>query len=266
MQRRRLANTNIQVSALGLGTVKFGRNQGVKYPSAFDLPTDEAARDLLALAHELGINLLDTAPAYGSSEERLGTLLEGQRQQWVICTKVGEEFINGQSYFNFTPGYVRESVVRSLQRLNTDYLDVVLVHSSGEDVDIIERYGVLDVLNDLKREGLIRATGMSTKTVEGGLLAASQSDVVMATRHPGYEDERAVFDYCRDHQKAVFVKKAFASGHLGALGENPVEQALRFAFEHPASTAVIVGTLNPEHLRQNVQIADAILNGRPSAT
>ncbi len=263
MQRRRLANTNMQVSALGFGTVKFGRNQGVKYPQGFELPSDQQARELLALAKDLGINLLDTAPAYGSSEERLGSLLAGQRQDWIICTKVGEEFINGQSYFNFTPGYVRESVVRSLQRLNTDYLDVVLVHSSGEDVDIIQRYGVLEVLNDLKSEGLIRATGMSTKTVEGGLLAASQSDVVMATRHPGYEAEREVFDYCHDHQKAVFVKKAFASGHLQQLGDNPVEQALRFAFEHPASTAVIVGTLNPEHLRQNAAVAEAVLNSSP---
>ena len=260
MQRRRLANTNILVSALGLGTVKLGRNQGVKYPAGFELPDDAQAAELLARAKALGINLLDTAPAYGSSEERLGHLLQGQRQEWVICTKVGEEFINGQSYFNFTPTYVRESVVRSLQRLNTDYLDVVLVHSSGDDVGIIQRYGVLEVLNELKQQGLIRATGMSTKTVEGGLLAASQSDVVMATYHPGYTLEEPVLDYCRDQHKAVFVKKAFASGHFsGGAGGDAVEQALRFSFGHAGTTAVIVGTLNPAHLEQNAAVAEAIL-------
>src|SRR5690606_39506858 len=77
---RPLGNTGLQASPLGLGTVKIGRNQGVKYPSGFDLPDDGQVRDLLALARGLGINLLDTAPAYGTSEERLGPLPQGRRQ------------------------------------------------------------------------------------------------------------------------------------------------------------------------------------------
>jgi len=86
---RHLAGTDISVSALGLGTVKIGRDQGVKYPTGFTIPDDAAVRNLLATAHDLGINLLDTAPAYGSSETRLGQLL-GKRQDWVIVTKTGE--------------------------------------------------------------------------------------------------------------------------------------------------------------------------------
>src|SRR5690606_41473092 len=61
---RPLGNTGLQVSPLGLGTVKIGRNQGVKYPSGLDLPDDGQARDLLAQASELGINLTPTAPGY----------------------------------------------------------------------------------------------------------------------------------------------------------------------------------------------------------
>src|SRR5690606_15619655 len=86
---RPLGQTGLTVSALGLGTVKFGRNTGVKYPRSFELPDRSAAANLLSLARDLGINLLDTAPAYGESEERLGELLQGQRQDWLICTKAG---------------------------------------------------------------------------------------------------------------------------------------------------------------------------------
>ena len=89
---RPLGTSGIEVSAIGLGTVKFGRNQGVHYPDAFTIPDARSAASLLALARELGINLIDTAPAYGDSETRLGQLLKGQRQHWVLCTKVGEEF------------------------------------------------------------------------------------------------------------------------------------------------------------------------------
>ena len=81
---RTLGSTGMSLSPLGLGTVKFGRNQGVKYPSHFDLPSDQQIRNLLAQAQDLGINLLDTAPAYGISEERLGPLLAGQRADWLI--------------------------------------------------------------------------------------------------------------------------------------------------------------------------------------
>ncbi|MFW8341556.1 aldo/keto reductase, partial [Klebsiella pneumoniae] len=69
---RPLGSTGLRVSPLGLGTVKLGRDQGVKYPNGFRIPDDQQARELLYLARELGINLIDTAPAYGVSEERLG--------------------------------------------------------------------------------------------------------------------------------------------------------------------------------------------------
>ena len=101
LQKRTLGESGIIVSCLGLGTVKFGRNQEVKYPEKFALPSDEIISKLLDQAQSLGINFLDTAPAYGSSEQRLGRLLS-RRQDWVICTKVGEEFVTGKSFFDFS--------------------------------------------------------------------------------------------------------------------------------------------------------------------
>ncbi len=104
MELRPLGATSLSVSPLGLGTVKFGRNVGVKYPQPFDLPSDQEALTLLATAWDLGINLLDTAPAYGVSEERLGRLLQHCRRDWVIVTKVGEEFHRRGFTFRFLCG------------------------------------------------------------------------------------------------------------------------------------------------------------------
>jgi aryl-alcohol dehydrogenase-like predicted oxidoreductase len=261
-QRRPVAQTGIEISPLGLGTVKFGRNQGVKYPQGFELPSDKEVRDLLALAFDLGINLLDTAPAYGLSEERIGKLLPNSRHDWVIETKVGESFINGESSFDFTATGTRKSVENSLRLLKTDYLDMVLIHSDGDDERILREEAVLDTLLEMKRAGWVRAVGISSKTVEGALLAYKlDCDVVMAAYNPVYTEELPVLEAAMAQQRAVLVKKAFASGHLDKLGgANPVEHALAFIFAQPGATSVVLGTVNPKHLRENVAVAMEILS------
>ncbi|MGL6160841.1 aldo/keto reductase [Microbulbifer sp.] len=247
-----LGDTGMQVSALGLGTVKLGRDQGVKYPGSFTIPDDRQAADLISRARAWGINLIDTAPAYGNSEDRLGKLLRGQRDQWLICSKVGEEFAGGQSSFDFSARHTRMSVERSLRRLHTEVLDMVLVHSSGDDERIVREEEVLDTLQQLKREGLVRAIGMSGKTVAGGLLAAQYSDVMMVTYNLRERGEEAVLDYCHKNNKGVLVKKALASGHIaGEEGGDPVQAGMDFVFAHPAVTSAIVGTINPAHLDHN---------------
>ncbi len=256
LPKRQFGSTGLEISIIGLGTVKLGRDQGVKYPNGFTIPDDSEAASLLAQARELGINLIDTAPAYGTSEERLGKLLRGQRDDWIICSKVGEEFEDGHSHFDFTPKHTRNSVERSLQRLNTDFIDMVLIHSDGNDSRIINDYGTLEALAELKAEGKIRAFGMSTKTVEGGLLAAQQSDGVMVTWNLQHDAEVPVIDYCQQHNKGVLIKKALASGHA-ALSDNedPVQQSFQMLFAHPGVSSAIVGTINPKHLQENVEQA-----------
>jgi aryl-alcohol dehydrogenase-like predicted oxidoreductase len=261
LPKRPFGDTGIDVSILGLGTVKLGRNQGVKYPNGFVIPDDRQAGELIALARDLGINLIDTAPAYGNSEERLGTLLKGQRDQWVICSKVGEEFENGQSHFDFSPEHTRFSIERSLKRLHTDIIDMVLVHSDGNDEVIINQYGTLDALAALKGEGKIRAFGMSTKTVSGGLLAAEKSDGVMVTWNLQYADELPVIDYCRDHGKGVLIKKALASGHAALGGADPVQKTFEMLFAHSGVSSAIVGTINPSHLSSNAAKAVRAIAG-----
>lgn len=251
---KKLGSTDIVVSSIGLGTVKFGRNQGVKYPVHFELPTDAEILDLLAVAKNLGINFLDTAPAYGTSEERLGKLLKGQRQQWIISSKFGEEFSNGESCYDFRKESARKSVERSLRRLNTDYLDMVLVHSDGEDRKIIEEYDVFGTLQEMKQAGLIRAFGMSTKTIAGGIMAVDHSDVVMVTYNPLQTEELPVIRHAQEKNKGVLIKKALASGHVDKIAaENPVRYAMEFIFREPGVSSVILGTVNKKHLAEVVE-------------
>jgi aryl-alcohol dehydrogenase-like predicted oxidoreductase len=267
LPRRVIGQTGIEVSCLGLGTVKFGRNTGVKYPQHFELPDDTDVQQILHLAQELGINLIDTAPAYGSSEERLGKLLE-QRHNWIICTKAGEEFEQGKSFHHFSAAHVRASLERSLQRLNTDYLDIVLVHSDGNDIDIINNTDCFAELQRCRERGLIRAFGMSTKTVAGGIAALEHSDLVMVTYNPAAAAEESVLDHAFQLNKGVLIKKALASGHIIAapdaaqntVGMDPVQRSMEFIFRHPAVSAVIIGTINPLHIVHNINAAAKALS------
>jgi len=88
-------------------------------------------------------------------------------------------------------------------------------------------------------------------------------DVVMAAYNPVYTDELPVLEAAAAQHKAVLVKKAFASGHLDKLGggKNPVEHALSFILEQAGATSVVLGTINPKHLRENVAVALEVLGG-----
>ncbi|MBH3427657.1 aldo/keto reductase [Pseudomonas alkylphenolica] len=258
---RPLGSTGLRVSPLGLGTVKLGRDQGVKYPNGFTIPDDDQARLLLSQARELGINLIDTAPAYGRSEERLGPLLRGQRDHWVIVSKVGEEFDNGLSHFDFSAAHTRLSIERSLKRLETEHIDLVLVHSDGNDLHILEHEEVYQTLEALKQEGKIAGFGFSGKTAAGGLKALERGDCAMVTYNLNEQAERPVIDYAADHGKAILVKKALASGHVClSPGVDPVRASFELLFVHPGVSSAIVGTINPVHLAHNVAIVADVLS------
>ncbi len=256
MIKRALGSTGIDVSILGLGTVKIGRNQQVKYPSGFELPDDNKVVELFELAQSLGINFIDTAPAYGSSEQRLGELLP-DRHDWTIVTKVGEIFDGGQSRFDFSYDYTVASVEQSLVRLKRDVLDVVLVHSDGNDMAIINNEPVFDALESLKSKGLIKAYGMSSKTVEGGRWVVENCDVVMATANLDYDEERPVLELAAKLNKGVIIKKGLQSGHAdSASGGGGVDNAFRHVLTLPGVSSMIVGTINKQHLRDNVEMAN----------
>ena len=261
MELRQLGSSGIDVSVLGLGTVKLGRDQEVKYPRGFKIPDDAAVRDLLALTRELGINFIDTAPAYGNSEERLGQLMDNPND-WVIMTKVGEIFEHGKSSFDFSANQARMSVERSLKRLKRESVDIVLVHSDGNDMHIIENEGVLPELQKMKEEGLLRAYGMSTKTTEGGMWIVENTDVVMATLNLSDDHDLPVIARAHELNKGVVIKKGLQSGHTDkSAGGAGVERAFEYIFSHAGVSSMIVGTINPEHLSENVAVTNRVIQG-----
>ena len=245
------------VSPIGLGTVKFGRNTDVRYPHQFSIPDDKSLASLLSLSRDLGINLIDTAPAYGNSEERLGALLKGSGDYWCISTKVGEYYRDGLSHYDYSAKTTRKSIENSLRNLHTEVLDLVLVHSDGNDEHIIQQSDVLQVLNKFKGEGLIRSVGFSGKTVAGSLLAMDMIDVFMIALSEQNKDQAELISAARQNRKGILIKKALESGH-----STDTKTALEFAINFPGVSSVIVGTINPDHLRQNVRAAVTSLASR----
>ncbi len=162
----------------------------------------------------------------------------------MLCTKVGEEFADGRSLFDFSAAHTRTSVHRSLERLGTDVLDVVLIHSDGNDQALLGG-PAFEALQALKREGRVRAVGISHKSVAGARYALEAGcDVIMAALNPEYTAELEVIAEAGRRGCGVLVKKALASGHAGPEG-------LRFAAAQPGVSSVVVGTVNPAHLRAN---------------
>jgi len=246
LQKRRISSTDIFVSPIGLGTVKFGRTQNLKYPNTFTLPTDHELQELLAVAKDHGVNLLDTAPAYGLSEERVGKLLKDARHEWVISTKAGEYFENDLSTFDFSKAAIHKSIDNSLNKLKTDYLDIVFIHSNGDDEKIINQDQVFLTLSELKKAGKIRAFGMSTKTVSGGLNTIQHADIAMVTYNTQETSDLEVIRSAQQLQKGIFIKKALVSGHLTMSPKEHID----FVLKEDGVTSVIVGTINPQHLQQ----------------
>jgi aryl-alcohol dehydrogenase-like predicted oxidoreductase len=242
------------VSPIGFGAFKIGRNEGTKYPAGYALPEDREAQRLLNGVLDLGVNLIDTAPAYGTSEERIGRLLAGRRAEFVISTKVGESFDEGQSSYDFSTAAVAASIERSLRRLRTDVLDLVFVHAHGGDVQILEETDVVAALHAARQRGDVRKIGFSGKTVAAARSAMEWADALMVEYHADDVSHAEVMADAAKMGVGVIVKKALASGRLEP------ERAIGHALRHSGVTSVLVGTLCLEHLRENVRYAEKTLS------
>lgn len=233
------------VSRLGFGSFKIGRNEGIKYPSGYSLPTDAEVATLLNGILDLGCNLIDTAPAYGLSEERIGRAIGHRRNEFVLSTKVGETFEGGQSTYDYSATAVRASIERSLKRLATDHLDIVFVHSNGDDHKILMQTDAVPTLLELRSAGIVRAVGMSGKTVDGAQLALPWADALMVEYNLTDQSHADVITKATNQGVAVFVKKGLASGNL------PAAESIRFVLTHAGVSSLIVGGLNLRHFTDN---------------
>ena len=149
MTYRRLGSSNLKVSVLCLGTMMFGQQT----------PYEEAAR-IVASAREHGLNFMDTADVYnkGQSEIDVGKLLQGQRHHWVLASKLGNAVSDAVNECNYSRRWLMHQTNAILQRLQTDYLDILYLHRDYHDGNLEE---AVRALGDLISAGKIRSFGLS---------------------------------------------------------------------------------------------------------
>jgi aryl-alcohol dehydrogenase-like predicted oxidoreductase len=250
MVSRSLGQTGLTVSRIGLGTTKLGRNTDVKYPQAFALPSDKQVSELLHTALRAGVNLIDTAPAYGASEARLGASMASYRDRLILCTKCGEQYSNGHSMYDFSADALTTSVEASLRCLRVDHVDILLLHSDGRDVEILTRTDAVETLRHLKQNGKTSAIGISAKTQDGIREACRTLDVIMA---PFSQTEPSLAEALKQAHQAglgVLAIKGLSSGYLEAA------PAIEFVLRQEFIDALILGTTDPVHLNEAVSIAE----------
>ena len=260
LPRRGAPRLHGQVTVLGWGAFKIGRNEGIKYPTGYDLPTDEQSARLVHEVVDMGIGVVDTAPAYGLSEARLGAALGDRRRRIFLSTKVGETFEHGRSHFDFSEAGVMTSLQRSLDRLRTPRVDAAWVHSNGEDMAILRQEEAIRTLARMKEAGCVGCVGFSPKSLEGAMacIGHGQIDAVMLELHPLDTTMLPAAERAAEAGLAVFVKKPLASGRL-----DPAE-AIPWILSHAAVTCVVVGGLHAGRLRSTAVLAAGCLGHRPS--
>jgi aryl-alcohol dehydrogenase-like predicted oxidoreductase len=149
MQYRTLGRTGIKVSPYGLGTLMFATSMG-------NDPGDSAR--IIHRAIDAGINLIDTADAYGDSEEVVGAALQGRRDDVVLATKFGRPIGQEPNHQGASRRWIVTAVEKSLRRLRTDHIDLYQLHRPDPGTDVEE---TLSALTDLIRSGKVRAIGAS---------------------------------------------------------------------------------------------------------
>lgn len=210
MQYRVMPKTNWKVSAISMGCWGIGGQWG---------PVEkDSAIKVLHRAVELGVNLFDTADAYGFvpgySEELVGKAFQGMRDKLYIATKAGNWARRFGHPLPFTtPHHVYLCCHSSLYRLRTDYIDLYQCHISNlEDPSIF-----LEAFETLKEEGKIRAYGISTNSTEvvqrfnrDGTCTAVQLDYSILNRSP----EKDLLPYCKENDIGTLIRGPLARGVL----------------------------------------------------
>jgi aryl-alcohol dehydrogenase-like predicted oxidoreductase len=282
---RPLGRTGANVTILSYGAMELrGQPRGPEI-------TDEDAGRLLNAVLDSGINLIDTSPDYGRSEELMGTYIGHRRDEFFLASKCGCPLAPPADApppypHDYRPGNVRADVEQSLRRLRTDYLDLVQVHMSPSRATLEENRTV-ETLKDLQAEGKVRFIGMS------GILpnlpdhiAMGVFDVFQIPYSAVQRDHEELITEAADGGAGTFIRGGAARGaasedknwQIGPLSQDPdvgkrnwetsgiaglltdagltsMEFVLRFTLSHPGLSTTIVGTSNPDHLASNIAVA-----------
>ncbi|WP_432842425.1 aldo/keto reductase [Dactylosporangium sp. CA-092794] len=277
LQRRRLGREGPEVTVLGFGAMEL---RGT--PHRNPRPLDEAVvADVLRTVLDEGVTFIDTSIDYGLSEERIGRHIGARRDEYILASKAGcplehlPDAPAGPLAHDYSAGNIRAGVEQSLRRLRTDRLDLLQLHISPS-LSTLRRDGVVETLTALRDEGKIRAFGVSSTLphvddhLEIGDFSAFQ--VPFSALERGLETRielagRRGFGIIvrggvaqagkRAKQTADGRPVTWAGSGLEGLRDGDTEQGflLRYAITAPGVTTVIVGTADPDHVRDNVRAA-----------
>jgi aryl-alcohol dehydrogenase-like predicted oxidoreductase len=262
MEKRKFGKTGIEVSVLGFGAMHLGNAK-----------VDDATADrMLNEVLDLGINLIDTARAYGQSERQIGQFLSHRRSEFILSTKVGYDV-------QWEPDWTYKAVVggidQALKLLKTDYIDIVHLHSCS--LDILERGDVIHGLEKKKKEGKVRFIAYSGENealkyaVFSGSFDSIQTSVNIC-------DQRVIDDPLPEAVEGglgVIAKRPVANapwryavpqpGHYSSEywhrlskmkidlhGMSWLELAIRFSAYTKGVSSCIAGTSSLDHLKENI--------------
>ena len=265
MENNTFGNTSIKVNRLGFGAGQIGDG------SISDQKVDIILNNVL----DSGINLIDTARGYGLSEERIGKILKHRRDEFVLSTKVGYDI---PGYQNWTYDIIIAGVENALKLLQTDYLDIVHLHSC--ELKILQSGEVIEALEKTKVQGKVRYIGYSGENKE--LQFAIESD--------RFDCIQTSVNICDQRDIDTLLVKAKGKG-IGIIGKRPLANApwkykefpsgqyveeywsrwkkmdlkfdmpwdevfLRFAVYHGNVNTCIFGTANPDRLKHNIDVVN----------
>jgi aryl-alcohol dehydrogenase-like predicted oxidoreductase len=163
MRYKRLGRTNLEVSELSLGTVELGLDYGIANGEEARRPSEDEASDLLHYALDRGINLIDTARAYGDAERIIGSALKRRRREFVLISKILPQV--------GLPAEVAAQVESSLATLQTDHIDVMMVHCRADQT--LPDNETFEQLDKLRQMGKIRFIGSSVYGPDAATAAVS---------------------------------------------------------------------------------------------
>ena len=288
MEKTTLGKTGLEVSRLGIGLSEIG------YILTRD-DQEQAAR-VLNSALDAGINFLDTAACYGISEELVGKTVSHRRSEFLLATKAGH-YVPRRQGEDWTYEVVANSIDRSLRLMNTDYLDLVQLHSCK--IDVLERGDATRALEDARAAGKTRFIGYSgdnenaERAVDSGqfdtlqtsfnlvdqgarrkiLPAAEAKGMGVIIKRPianavwGAAQDPRPYEHLPEYT-AEYYRRAGMLRTEGPLPEEPDDRillAMGFAFGHPEVDVAIIGTKQPEHMLSNIDLVSKRLPIAPEA-
>ncbi len=265
-----MGSTDMDVSPLGFGGAEIG-----------SLESPETRVDsLLNSALDAGLNVIDTAACYGGSEEKIGHAIGHRRSEYFLFTKCGHA--SGLESEDWEPDLIRQSIERSLRRLKTDRVDLVMLHSCGSD--ILEAGEATAALQAARDKGQTRYIGYSGDG-EAAFQAVSSGHFDVLETSINIADQQVldhVVPLASEKGMGVIAKRPIANAAWQAVSERDsieylrpyfrrlkqldypfltgdfdtgVDVALRFTLSCPGVHTAIVGTAKPGHWQQDVAMA-----------